>query len=92
MNLLSFLKSSKDARKIFGKAELKIVEKQMLGINLTQSEKNRLSRDMRRKFEFIKEAGRFTEEFGLKKGAIIRELVEEAKSIILADDYSKKIN
>ena len=72
MNLTNLLKSNKDARKIFGERELKIIEKQMLGINLTQSEKNRLSRDIRPKFEFIKESARFSEEFELKKGAKIK--------------------
>jgi hypothetical protein len=55
MGLLELLKKSENARKIFGKRELKIIEKQMLGVNLTQSEKNRLSRDIRKKLEFIKE-------------------------------------
>ena len=53
--LLNFLKSNENARKIFGERELKIIEKQLLGVNLTQSEKNRLSRDIRLKFNFIKE-------------------------------------
>lgn len=76
--LLRFLKESENARKIFGKRELKIIEKQLQGINLTQSEKNRLSRDIRKKFEFIKEASRFNDEFELKKGAENKELVKHA--------------
>ena len=74
MNLIDFLKKSKDSRKIFGAGELKIIEKQLLGINLTQSEKNRLSRDIRKKLGFIKEASRFEEEFILKKGDIVYNL------------------
>jgi hypothetical protein len=42
MEFLQFLKSNENTRKIFGKRELKIIEKQLNGINLTQSERNRL--------------------------------------------------
>lgn len=91
MGLLKFLKSDKNSRKIFGKRELKIIEKQIWGINLTQSERNRLSRDIRKKFEFIKNATNFSEEFNLKKGVIIKKLIEEAKEIILGDVLFRKI-
>jgi len=91
MNLIAFLKSNKNTRKLFGKAELKIVEKQLSGIDLTQSEKNRLSRDIRQKLEFIKEAARFSGEFELKKGAIIKEIVGEARKTILEDGFVKRI-
>jgi len=91
MSLLRFLDSSKNTRKIFGKRELKIIEKQLLGVNLTQSEKNRLSRDIRQKLEFIKEASRFSEEFKLKKGSEIKKMVEETKEAILNDILFRKI-
>jgi len=91
MNLLSFLKTNKNTRKIFGKRELKIIEKQILGINLTQSEKNRLSRDIRKKFEFIKDVSRFEEEFKLKKASEIKEIIQEAKEEILNDELNKRI-
>ena len=91
MNLLEFLKSNSDARKIFGKRELKIIEKQLYGVSLTQSEKNRLSRDIRKKLEVIKEAARFSEEFELKKASLIKELLNEAKGDILDDELSEKI-
>ena len=91
MSLLRFLNSSKNTRKIFGKRELKIIEKQLLGVNLTQSEKNRLSRDIRQKLEFIKEAARFSEEFKLKKGYEIKKMTEEAKEVILNDILFRKI-
>ena len=55
MTLLNILKSDENARKVCGKRELKIIEKQLLGINLTQSEKNRLYRDIRKKLDFKKE-------------------------------------
>ena len=54
MSLLNFLKNNEDIRKLFGKRELIIIEKQLNGINLTQSEKNRLSRDIRRKLGVVK--------------------------------------
>src|SRR3989344_5514988 len=38
------LLNNKNARLIFGKRELKIIEKQLLGINLTQSEKNKIKK------------------------------------------------
>lgn len=91
MNLLNFLKDNANARKIFGKRELKIIEKQLSGINLTQSEKNRLSRDIRKKLEFIKEISRFSDEFDLKKGAIIKNQIEEAKKEILESKYFPRI-
>ena len=91
MSLLKFLKENKNARKIFGKRELKIIEKQLFGVNLTQSEKNRLSRDIRKKFEFINEASKFEEESKLKKGIELKKKVEEAKEIILNDILFKKI-
>lgn len=91
MDLINFLKQNKDARKIFGSKELKIIEKQLLGINLTQSEKNRLSRDIRKKFNFIKEASRFCDEFDLKKGLEIKKIVSEAKEEISKHPLFAKI-
>lgn len=91
MSILKFLKDNKNTRKIFGKRELKIIEKQLFGVNLTQSEKNRLSRDIRKKFEFISKALRFEEEFKLEKGAEIKKIIEEAKQAILEDILFKKI-
>lgn len=91
MGLLEFLKKDKNARKIFGERELKIIEKQLLGINLTQSEKNRLSRDIRKKLEFIGDISQFQDEFKLKKGTKIKEVVEDAKEFILQSKYSSEI-
>ena len=91
MSLLNFLKLNKNTRKIFGKRELKIIEKQIFGINLTQSEKNRLSRDIRKKFEFIEQVARFSAQFKLEKSSVIKKLIEEAKKIILNDHFFKKI-
>lgn len=91
MDILKFLQSDKNTRKVFGKRELKIIEKQLYGINLTQSEKNRLSRDIRKKFEFIKNISRYSDEFELKKASIIKEIINESKKIILEDFDSKNI-
>lgn len=91
MSLLDFLRSNKNTRKIFGNRELKIIEKQLYGINLTQSEKNRLSRDIREKFDFMKEAVRFSDEFELKKASIIKNIVMEAREVILNNPSFKRV-
>jgi len=89
--LLKFLQENKNARKIFGKKELKIVEKQLLGVNLTQSEKNRLSRDIRKKFDFIKEISKFSDESDLKKSSIIKEMINDALEAIKEHEWFWKI-
>ena len=91
MALLRTLKTDERARKIFGKRELKIVEKQLMGVNLTQSEKNRLSRDIRKKLGFMHDIAKFSNEFGLKKGFEIKKLMKESKEIILNDILAYKI-
>ncbi len=91
MNLIQFLKANKNTRKIFGERELKIVEKQVNGINLTQSEKNRLSRDIRKKLQFIKEISKFENEFNLKKAQLINKMIQETKEIILEHPLKNKI-
>ena len=91
MNLIKFLNSTAEARKVFGQRELKIIEKQLLGIKLTQSEKNRLSRDIRKKFKFIKEISKYENEFGLKKGAIIKENIDEVLEVIKRHQLFNKI-
>lgn len=91
MNLSNLLKNNENARKIFGAREIKIIEKQLLGIELSQSEKNRLSRDIRKKFDFIKEVSRFEGEFSLKKGLETKKAIQEAKEIILADQSANNI-
>ncbi len=91
MGLFQFLDKNENARKIFGKRELKIIEKQLSGINLTQSEKNRLSRDIRKKLDFIKEISRFSGDFELKKGSDIKGLIEDTKQFILDSKYFREI-
>lgn len=91
MNIIDFLKNNKDARKIFGKKELIIIGKQLLGMKLSQSEKNRLSRDIRKKFNFIKEISQYNFDFKLKRGSEIKSLIENIKGYILESEYSKKV-
>lgn len=91
MNLIQFLKSNGNTRKVFGERELMIIEKQVNGINLSQSEKNRLSRDIRKKFQFIKEVSNFQSEFDLKKADLINKMIQEAKENILNHPLRNKI-
>ncbi|MEK6921602.1 MAG: hypothetical protein AABX82_06970, partial [Nanoarchaeota archaeon] len=80
-----------NVRRLFGERELKIIEKQLLGVKLTPSEKTRLSRDIRKKFEAIKALTLFVNGFQLKHGALIKDMIEETKEIILNSKYFPKI-
>jgi len=91
LTLKKFLKNNKDARKIFGEKELKIVFKQLEGITLTQSEKNRLSRDVRPKLEFIREINEFRDEFKLKKDQDNKKMIDKAVELILEDELKDKV-
>ena len=90
MEFKVFIKKSPLARKVFGKGEIVIIQKQVAGINLTQSERNRLSRDIRPKLRFILEAAKFGDEFGLKKGIENKRMIDEALEVIKKDkDFGK---
>jgi predicted nucleotidyltransferase len=91
MTLIDLLEKEKNIRKIFGKKEIIIIKKQLLGINLTQSEKNRLSRDIRKKFEAIKKISEYDFDIKIKKGEIIKRKIEEMKEDILNSEYRNKI-
>ena len=91
MNLIHFLEKNENTRKIFGQRELKIIEKQLNGIHLTQSEKNRLSRDIRKKFKFIKEISKFEDEFDLKKASEVKKIIKQTKEEILLHPLKNKI-
>jgi predicted nucleotidyltransferase len=91
MALIEFLKTNENIRKIFGKRELEIIEKQVNGISLSQSEKNRLSRDIRKKFECIKELAKFENEFILAKNQKNNRIIQRAVNIILQDELKKDI-
>ena len=91
MNFKQFLQINKKSRKIFGRKELEIILKQLDGKPLTQSEKNRLSRDIRPKFEFFNECTLFTKFFKLKKGELIKEQIESTLNKILTDSLAPHI-
>ena len=91
MTLRKFLRSNRNARKVFGKKEIDIIMKQLDGISLTQSEKNRLSRDIRPKLMFIKEISKLEKEFELKKNADNLRLIDKAVQLILQDALKNKI-
>ncbi len=90
MKLIDLFKSN-NARKIFGKKEIIIVEKQLDGMPLTQSERNRLSRDIRPKLDFIKEIAEFKNEFRLNKGQNNKMIIGRAINIILNDELKDNI-
>ncbi|MEK6857485.1 MAG: nucleotidyltransferase domain-containing protein [Nanoarchaeota archaeon] len=89
--LAELVRREPDARKIFGKKEIGIILKQMDGISLTQSEKNRLSRDIRPKLRFIKKISRAQDEFELKKSEGVKKLIDRAVKLILEDKLKYKI-
>ena len=89
--LLDIIRKNKDLRTIFGQRELKIIEKQLLGVRLKPSERTRLSRDIRKKFEAIKSLTPFLEDFKLKHGLVIKRIIQEVKEVILKSRYSSNI-
>lgn len=89
--LSEFLRQNKSARRIFGKKELEIILKQLDGLPLTQSERNRLSRDIKPKLDFIKEVSKFENEFELKKDADNLKLINKAVQLILQDKLRDRI-
>ena len=89
--LSEFLRQNKNARRIFGKKELEIILKQLEGLPLTQSERNRLSRDIKPKLDFIKEISKFENEFELKKDANNLKLIDKAVQLILQDELKDRI-
>jgi len=91
MSFLNLLKKDPDARKIFGEREIKIIEKQLYGVSLSQSEKNRLSRDIRVKFDFIQKLSPYSNFFKLKKGFEIDRIIDFAKEDILDDKLGSKV-
>lgn len=90
MSLLKTIEKDKNLRKIFGEKELVIIKKQLIGVQLTPSEATRLSRDIKKKFEAIKSLAPFLEK-NLKKGILIKEMIDEAVDIIKEDILFRKI-
>ncbi len=91
MNLIDFLTGNNNARRIFGKRELEIISRQMNGIPLTQSEKNRLSRDIRPKLDFIEKLSQFKDEFQLKKNQDNKRIIQKAVGLMLKDELKENI-
>lgn len=91
LGLKELLCTNKESRRIFGKKEIEIALKQMEGMPLTQSEKNRLSRDIRPKLGIIEELSRFKGEFRLRKNQENREIIEKAVAAILNDESASQI-
>ena len=89
--LTSLLKNEPDARKIFGRKEIEIILKQTEGISLTQSEKNRLSRDIRPKLRVIQKLSKAEDEFNLKKSLNVKRIINKAINLILQDKLKDKI-
>jgi len=90
MALLEAIKNE-NARKIFGERELKIIEKQLKGVKLKPSEIVRLSRDIRKKLEVIKEFAKYEDEFELKKNNETKKIIENVKKVILSHEFANRI-
>ncbi|MDP3742427.1 MAG: hypothetical protein Q8R15_03870 [Candidatus Micrarchaeota archaeon] len=91
MGLLDFLKrEEKASRLIFGKRELQIIRKQLMGESLKQSERNRLSKFIRPKLRFMADCGKYSEEFELKRKATLKTLIKDTKKAILKDKLGRK--
>ncbi len=89
--ILREILKTKSARKIFGKRELEIIFSQLDGLALTQSEKNRLSRDIKPKFEFISLISPFAHEFKLEKNQHNKSIIEKTVRVILGDQNKDMI-
>jgi len=83
MSLRKCIKENPNMRLLFGKKEIEIIQKQLLGIALTPLERMRLSRDIRKKLKAIKEISKYQEEFELKKAQEIKKIINESKETIL---------
>lgn len=91
MDLINILEDNEEIRKIFGKRELIIIKKQLLGLKLKPSEKTRLSRDIRKKFRAIETLSKCSSEFNLKHGMHLKRLINDTKEHMLESEYSHKI-
>src|SRR3989338_10050802 len=91
MELSTFISSEPEARRIFGKKELEIMQKQLKGQHLTISERNRLSRDIKPKLSCIEKLSHFKEEFALAKNQENKALIKKAVKVILQDKEKENI-
>lgn len=90
MSIIQVLKKP-EVRKLFGERELVIIRKQIMGVRLTQSEKNRLSRDIRKKFRAIKALSPFAREKQLRHGFLLKKKIQQAKKAVLNHKKAKLI-
>ncbi len=91
MSLLNVIKQDKNLRKIFGERELKIIEKQLVGVSLSPSEKTRLSRDIRKKFDAIKSLAPFLDDFELKHGKNTKDFINRTIEVIKNHQWFWKV-
>ena len=91
MSIIDVLNKKNNLRKIFGERELVIIKKQLLGVQLSPSEKTRLSRDIKKKLNAVKEISRFNFDFELKKGSEIKRIIEETKEVIIENKMFSRI-
>ena len=91
MNLKQFIQTEQKVRKLFGRKEIEIISKQLEGLPLTQSERNRLSRDIKPKLEAIKTLARYQHEFTIKKNQDNKQLMARAVDCILKDELRESI-
>lgn len=91
MTLIDELKENPELRKLFGKQELLIVEKQLLGVVLKPSEKTRLSRDIRKKFQAIASLIPFQKEFALKRASVVKDITNDTVHFLQTTPYAPRI-
>jgi predicted nucleotidyltransferase len=89
MELLEAIKRP-EMRRIFGERELEIIEKQVLGIRLTPSERTRLSRDIKKKFLAMQLLSQYSIDL-LKAGSEIKRRVSGIKDEIMESKYFPNI-
>ena len=89
MELINVIKKP-EMRRIFGERELEIIEKQLMGIRLTPSERTRLSRDIKKKFLAIQMLSSYSLDV-LKKGYELKNKINIIKEGIMQSKYFPKI-
>lgn len=82
---------SEEARLLFGKKEQEIIRKQLNGEKLSQSQRNVLSRSIRKKLNFILKLVDFKEKFKLEYNIENKKLIDKVVNTILEDKSSSKI-
>ncbi|NOZ81037.1 MAG: nucleotidyltransferase domain-containing protein [DPANN group archaeon] len=87
----NFITTKDVVRRIFGKKEIDIMRRQLEGLPLSQSEQNRISRDIKPKLRAIKGLSAFSDEFGLGKDQDNRRLIKRAVEEILRDELQGRI-